>query len=70
VKNHAVRLDVTEFVQRKVNGVLRDGDGLLVALDSELFFYDLLTFHPSTISDPALRPRIELRVTPPADYEE
>lgn len=70
VKNHTLTLDVTEFVQRKVNGILRPDDGLLVALDSEQFSFDLLTFHNSDNPDPALRPRIRLRVTPPADYEE
>jgi hypothetical protein len=65
-----VRVNVTEFVQRKVNGVLQPDDGLLLALNSELLELGWAGLFGTNASDPALRPRIELLVTPPAHYRD
>jgi hypothetical protein len=63
-------IDVTELVQRAVNGVLEEGDGVLLAQREELLELNVLTFHPSTAAVDSLRPRVDVIYTPPADFVE
>jgi hypothetical protein len=63
-----LRINVTDFVQRAVNGLFEDSPpGLLVVLDGEaLHFLDAGFFDSQAAAD--LQPRIELTYTPPADF--
>lgn len=64
--------DVTDFVQRDINLLLQDADeeiGILVALTAETSVLNVFDFY-GTDAPEALRPRLEIRFTPPADFWE
>ena len=66
-KDTTFTVDVTEFVQRKVNLVVPPEAGILVRFDNgELFRLNVARFHGPSAPE-ALRPRLSVTFTPPAD---
>lgn len=61
-------LDVTDFVQRGVNGLLSPDDGILLILDDETYRLDQVGFLPASAPVDSLRPRLEITFTPPAEF--
>jgi hypothetical protein len=64
-----IEMNVTELVQRAVNGVLDEGDGVLLVLRNELLELTVLDFFGSSATD-SLQPRLDITYTPPADFLE
>lgn len=64
-----LQINIADFAQRLVNGIFGDDPpGLLLALGQEELQFLEVPFFDSTAADPTLRPRIEIRFTPPADF--
>lgn len=63
-----LRINITAFVQRVVNGIFGNNPpGLLLAItDQELQFFEAVFFDSSAAD--SLRPRLDLLYTPPADF--
>lgn len=64
-----LRINITDYVQRVVNRIFgSDPPGLLlVGLEEQIEFYELVFFDSSAAD--SLKPRLEIRFTPPADFE-
>lgn len=67
----AISMDVTDFVQRSVNLVVPPEAGILIRFSGsgesgELLFFDAATFYGPSANE-ALRPRLSVTFTPPAD---
>jgi hypothetical protein len=63
-----LRINIADYAQRLVNGIFGDTPpGLLVKISNDELHYMEIPFFDSTASD-SLRPRIEIRFTPPADF--
>ncbi len=63
-----LRVNIADYTQRLVNGIFgSDPPGLLLAFANEQLEYFEVPFFDSTASD-SLRPRVEIRFTPPADF--
>ena len=62
-------INISDFVQRAVNGIFGDEPpGLLVRITSEELQFINAGLFSSSVGDSLLRPRIEIRYTPPADF--
>ncbi len=63
-----LRVNITDFAQRVVNGIFGDDPpGLLLAVtQEELQIFEAIFFDSSAVD--SLRPRLEVRYTPPADF--
>jgi len=65
-----LRMDVTELVQRAVNGLVAADEGILISFGDEVFDVSFLEFYGPDAADPDQRPRLEITFTPPADFVE
>jgi len=64
------QMDVTEFVQRKVNGLLDDDVGLLIVLETtNQDLFRSLDFFADDAPASELRPRLVVQFTPPPDFQ-
>ncbi len=64
-----LRINIADYTQRLVNGIFGDTPpGLLVKISNEELHYLEIPFFDSSAADSTLRPRIEIRFTPPADF--
>ncbi len=63
-------IEVTDFVQRGVNGVLGADDGIMVKLIGESLNLNVVDFFDQTAAVDSLRPRLEITFTPPADFRD
>jgi len=64
-----LRINIADYTQRLVNGIFGDTPpGLLVKISNDELHYMEIPFFDSSVTDSTLRPRIEIRFTPPADF--
>ncbi len=64
-----VVVDVTDFAQRDANLLLDSSLGVMLALNLETEILNVFDFYGADAPD-SLRPRLDLRFTPPADFWE
>ena len=68
LETDSLRVDITRYMQRVVNGVVDPQvTGLLFVLGSETFDFDFVNFHGPDSPIAAKRPRVQVFYTPPAD---
>jgi hypothetical protein len=63
------RVDVTDFAQRDANLLLSDDLGILIRLNASQTTLNSVDFYGMDAPD-SLRPRLDIRFTPPADFWE
>jgi hypothetical protein len=64
----SLSVDITDYVQRAVNLVVEPEVGVLLGFEFERLEFDVLSFWGVDAPDPALRPKLRVEFTPPADF--
>ena len=70
-EDRQLRINLTDYVQRYVNGVFDDlasPPGIMLSFQSEVLQLLVIEMFDSTSPDSLVMPRVDIRFTPPADF--